>query len=429
MKAKIIGYGASGKAAESFLASRNIETVVVEDTQEAVATDDFDFCVLSPGVPLRTLADTHTPVVAEVELPFYVDKTIKPSCLVAVTGTNGKTTIVTQINQMCLADGKPAVLCGNVGTPVSKVADKLNGAIAVVEVSSFMLEQAQMLHPHIAVLTNITSDHLDRHETMAEYIRCKQRLTAHQTRRDLFIVNWDDPHAREVGLAVQKLRRPQVLWYSTTSKVKGYYVRAGYVYETHHWRDKPLFAVADLGGMPHTISNALATVAVGRKLKVSLPAIMTACKYHPQKHRIELVADKNGVAFYNDSKATNIASTLAAVRSFALPICLILCGLTKGQDYQELFADLPDHVNSIVVFGACQPAVQAAATALNKAHLVHPVADLTAAVTQAITLCPKPGVVLFSPAGSSFDQFRNYEHRGEQFGAVVQKLILAAPEC
>lgn len=426
MKVKIIGYGVSGKAAESFLESRGIETVVVADAAEKI-DGEFDFCVVSPGVPAEAVADETVPVIPEVELPFYLDPSIKPKCLVAVTGTNGKTTIVNQINKMCLDDGKNAVLCGNVGTPVSRVADKLPRAIAVVEVSSFMLEQTKVLHPHIAVLTNITSDHLDRHHTMQEYVRCKQQIVANQTGKDYLIVNWDDKNAREVGLAVQKTGKSKVIWYSTSCKVKGYHLCHGSIYESKLWGRKRLCAVSDLGGMPHTLANSLAVIAVGRLLGVSLTAIIQACKYREQAHRIELVADNNGVAFYNDSKATNIAACLAATRAFTLPICLILCGQTKGQDYQELLLNLPTHVTSVIVFGACQSEVLSKATALG-VKKVYPVADLKAALTKAVELCVRPGVVLFSPAGSSFDQFKNYEHRGEKFRELVGELIRQTPQ-
>ncbi len=427
MKAKIIGYGASGKAAESFLTAHQIETVVVADAEEKVPLD-YDFCVLSPGVPLSKVNSEDVPVVAEVELPFYVDHTIKPRCLVAVTGTNGKTSIVKQITAMCHETGKDAVLCGNVGVPVSRVADQLNGKIVVMEVSSFMLEQTQNLRPNIAVLTNITSDHLDRHQTMAEYMRCKQQITAYQKRGDILICNWDDPNARTVGQAVAKSKVTKVIWYSTQEAVKGYYVRQGQVYERLGFHRRLLFAANDLGGMPHTLSNALAVLAVGRRLGVPLSAIIAATRYREQEHRIALVADQQGVAYYDDSKATNIAATLAATRAFQVSVCLILCGLTKGQDYHELFSGLPKNVQNIIVFGACQEMVTAVAKEVGY-QSVHVVRDLPAAVAKAATLATHPGVVLFSPSGSSFDQFQNYAVRGDAFQAAVRELVMATPQC
>ena len=427
MKVKIIGDGISGKAAESWLTSRGVETVVVTDPQEIVA-GDFDFCVVSPGIPAALLSAESVPVIPEMELPFYFDHKIKPKCLIAVTGTNGKTTIVNQIARLCSDAGKPTVLCGNVGIPVSRVADKLNKSYAVMEVSSFMLEQSQILHPHIAVLSNITPDHLDRHGNLAEYIRCKQQIAARMKRRDNLIVNWDDLHARTVGLDLLKARQCHVIWYSTMEKVKGYYVRDHAVYEHRVCGERKLFTLDEIGGMPHTVSNALAVVAVGRRLGISLPMIIQAVRYHEQKHRIELVADNNGVVFYNDSKATNIASTLAAVNAFSLPVCLILCGLSKNQDYHELMENLPPHVQHVIVFGAIAEPVTAIATEL-QLTCVEAVPDLATAVQRAVQVVPQPGVVLFSPSGSSFDQFTNYEKRGEQFCQIVNEIIRQAPRC
>ena len=426
MRAKIIGYGVSGKAAESFLVARGIETVVVADASEVVA-GDYDFCVVSPGVPYEQVQNETVPVIPEVELPFYCDKHIRPRRLVAVTGTNGKTTVVNQIYRMCTLAAKPAVLCGNVGVPVSRVADQLSGAVAVVEVSSFMLEQTKILHPHIAVLTNITADHLDRHQNMENYMHCKAQIVARQTRRDCLVVNWDDVNARKVGLAVERSHGPRVIWYSTQEVVTGYYLQDGRVWEKRGRRALALGAVSDLGGMQHTLSNALAVIAVGRRLRLPLSAIWSACQYHVQSHRMELVVDHQGVAFYNDSKATNMAATLAAVNAIKMPTCLILCGLSKGQDYHELLTQLPSHVVQVLVFGGIRDQVMTVAQALGLTQ-VKAVTNLATAVKRAAQIVPRPGVVLFSPSGSSFDQFTNYEHRGDEFKKIVAGLINQGPQ-
>lgn len=426
MKVKIIGYGVSGKAAESYLVARGIETVVVADADEKVASD-YDFCVVSPGVPIEQVQNETVPVIPEVELPFYCDHKIKPRCLVAVTGTNGKTTVVNQIYRMCTSAGTRAVLCGNVGVPVSRVAKQLSGATAVVEVSSFMLEQTHVLHPNIAVLTNITADHLDRHYNMERYIQCKTRIVAQQTRRDCLIVNWDDANARTVGIKIERSRQSQVIWYSTTQTVKGYYLQNEKVYEKLGHRARLLGSISNFGGMPHTLSNSLAVIAVGRRLHLPLSVIWQTCQYQVQPHRMELVADVHGIAFYNDSKATNMAATLAAVHAIKMPICLILCGLSKGQDYHELLTQLPTHVVQVLVFGEICNQVMTVAQSLGLTN-VNAVTDLESAVKRAASLVPQPGVVLFSPSGSSFDLFTNYEHRGDEFRKTVQKFIGQVPQ-
>ncbi len=427
MRAKIIGYGVSGKAAESYLVARGIETVVVADTNEKVASD-YDFCVVSPGVPAEQICRENVPVVPEVELPFYCEPNLHPSCLIAVTGTNGKTTIVNQIFKMCNLAKEKTVLCGNVGIPVSRVANKINDAITVVEVSSFMLEQTRLLHPNIAVLTNITADHLDRHQNLENYRRCKAKIAAQQTRSDWLVVNYDDCNARLVGEEIEgSTSGPKVIWYSTKNVVVGYYIQNGYVWEKLKRRAKMLGTVNDLGGMAHTLSNALAVIAVGRYLGISTQIIWQACRYQQQPHRMELVADYNGVVFYNDSKATNIAATLAATRAIKIPTCLILCGLSKGQNYIELLQELPDTVKQIIVFGAIREPVMMVAKTLGLKNIVA-LSDLSSAVNRAIQIVQHPGVVLFSPSGSSFDQFVNYEHRGDEFRQVVLKLTGQLPQ-
>lgn len=426
MKAKIIGYGISGKAAEGYLVARGIETVVVADAKEKTASD-YDFCVVSPGVPLSQLQSETVPVVPEVELPFYCESKLKPRALVAVTGTNGKTTVVNQIYHMCTLAKIKTVLCGNVGIPVSRVAQKLKGAITVVEVSSFMLEQTRLLHPQIAVLTNITADHLDRHHNMLGYIQCKARITAQQTRHDWLVVNYDDPNTRSVGEAVMQSRGPRVIWYSTQTSVSGYYIHDGQVWEKHRKRVRALGAVDVLEGMEHNMSNALAVIAVGRLLRIPLSKIWQACRYQPQPHRMELVADNQGVVYYNDSKATNMAATLAATRALKMPTCLILCGLSKGQDYHELLSQLPTHVEHVLVFGAIKELVMTVAQSLGLKN-VNAVADLGTAIKRASEIVTRPGVVLFSPSGSSFDQFTNYEHRGDEFRKIVTEFIGQAPQ-
>ncbi len=422
MKVKIIGYGKSGKAAESYLEKKHIETVVVKDHKEQ-SNDKFDFVVISPGVPAEAVENIEEPVVPEVELAFYIDPGIKPKSLVAVTGTNGKTTIVNQIYDMCVNAGLESVLCGNVGTPISYVADKLSGSIVVLEVSSFMLEQTKLLRPNIAVITNVTSDHLDRHKSMQEYIRCKKQITAYQKASDILVVNWDDENSRSIGLEIIKKKKQKVVWYSTQETIKGFFIKGDYIYESKWYGARRLLSINSIGSMPHTLSNTLAVVAVGKLLGIKNEKIKLVCQYKKQRHRIERVLDNNGVVYYNDSKSTNIASTVAAVKSFALPINLILCGKSKGQDYKELFPLLPENILNIIVFGESKNEVEEKGKQFGFKNIFK-VDNLEQAVSIATEKAVKPGVVLFSPAGSSFDQFKDYKDRGDKFCKLVKQTIL-----
>ena len=199
------------------------------------------------------------------------------------------------------------------------------------------------------------------------------------------------------------------------------------VWENLGRRKKCLGAVAGLGDMEHTLSNNLAVIAAGRRLKISPNVMWQSCQVKPQAHRMELVADWQGVAFYNDSKATNMAATLAAVHAIKMPVCLLLCGLSKGQDYHELLSQLPKHVVQVFVFGSIQDQVMKVARSLGL-RKVKPVMDLADAVKKATQIIARPGVVLFSPSGSSFDQFINYEHRGDEFRKVVYQVIDQVPQ-
>ena len=290
-----------------------------------------------------------------------------------------------------------------------------------------MLEHTHLLHPQVAVLTNITEDHLDRHHTMEEYIRCKTRITAQQTRCDWLVVNYDDANARAVGKTLERIGRSHVIWYSTEKIVNGYYVQQGQVWEKFGRRARLLGNVDALGGMAHTVSNALAVIAVGRYLRLPLTIIWSACRYQAQLHRMELVADCQGMAFYNDSKATNMGATLAATRAIKMPTNLILCGLSKGQDYHELLSHLPGNVEHVFVFGAIRDQVMTVAQSLGLQHVIA-VTDLASAVKSAAQTVSRPGVSLFSPSGSSLDQFVNYEHRGDECRKAVAELINRVPQ-
>jgi UDP-N-acetylmuramoylalanine--D-glutamate ligase len=490
MTALILGCGVSGKAAEKYLQSKGFNTVIYDDNPPPLALPpeflstsagatfgsftrhtqrtprfagqgtgcrckhfqthlhafaqiggQFDFCVVSPGISyghrvVQRMLERDIPVIAEFELPFFLSN-IKAK-IVAVTGTNGKTTVVTQIHNALVGSGKKSVLCGNIGVPISADTDKLHGAVGVVEISSFMLEPAAKrikhsmpFRPHIAVITNITQDHLERHGTMDEYQRCKEQIFSNQRRKDWLILNYDDPRCRSIGQTVidrkkraeRKTGVPRVLWFSGKSRIRGFYCDGGIVYRNTGRKAKPFFALTEVNeNTPHGIANLLAAVCAGYLLKLKRAALKAAVTAVNRPNRIESAGEKNGIAFYNDSKATNTASVLAACGCFSLPVVLIMCGLAKGQNYDELFEKLPKNVTDIIVFGECTAAVAKSAETANYANITA-VDDLQTAVSAAVGKSAAPNVILFSPGGSSFDMFENYKDRGEQFRKCVQKFL------
>ncbi|MDR0461970.1 MAG: UDP-N-acetylmuramoyl-L-alanine--D-glutamate ligase [Christensenellaceae bacterium] len=348
MKVLILGGGVSGKSAKDYLEKRGDDVVMFDQ--------HIDMCVVSPGIQ----------VTSELDLGFLS----KCKKVVAVTGTNGKTTVVTMLHEIL---GDKSVLCGNVGTPVTAVADQFKDKIAIVEVSSFQLEiPPRNFKPDISVILNITQDHLERHGTMQEYINCKSRIAG-----EVNVVNSDDPICRQLDL-------PNTVWF---------------------------------GGATHIEQNTNAVKAV-----LELLGVKKKFEYKRLPHRIEHIRTLNDVEFYDDSKATNVSSTLAACRLFEKShaghdVNLILGGLAKGQDFSELFAKLPSNVKNIFVIGDATKEILKSAKTWNGKTLQCQTMD--AAIIKAAQTGTGKRIVLLSPACASFDMFKNYAHRGEVFKAIV----------
>jgi len=440
----VLGVGSSGLAAKNFLEQRGAEVIVYDDNVQISeetsrsTRETCDLAVISPGISInhplaKQMQKNNIPisgacvnvsgacasVISELELGFCE----KHGKVVAVTGTNGKTTVSNMIND---ALGRKSVLCGNVGIPVTSVAKQLRRKTAVVEVSSFQLEASQShgaartlrgFRPNIAVILNITQDHLERHGTMEEYIRCKAAISKNQKKRDVLILNFDDANCRSLGT------HQKVLWFSTTAKVKGIYLDGRDITLNIKRRAQKIFTLDELGAEnQHDIQNILAVILTLKLLKVPKSAIKKACRAAKMPHRLQYIGNlktrERTVMFFNDSKSTNVASTLAACRCFKSPVNLLLGGVSKGQSFAELFEKLPAVVQNIFAFGQAAAEIIKAA---NEAGFLAVVKcnNLEDATHRAIKAGTGPLVVLLSPACSSFDMFKNYEHRGEEFVKTV----------
>jgi len=376
----VLGAGASGQSAKAFLESRGHDVTMYDDDANGlvlpqISACSFDMCVISPGVSIHhPLAKKFKDrLISELDLGFSIRRK-KSAKTVAVTGTNGKTTVVNMINK---ALGNKGVLCGNVGIPVTSVTEELETKIAVTEVSSFQLEvEPRYFKPDISVILNVTQDHLDRHGTMEEYIACKSRISG-----KVNVLNKDCP-------IVSQLNLPNTVWFS---------------------------------GASHTEQNINAVLKVCELLGVDKETALQACNDTKIPHRIEFVTKHGSTEFYNDSKATNIGSTLAACRSFDKPVHLILGGVGKGQNFYELFEKLPANVKSVFVMG--ESSDQIAEAAEEKGYkTITACNDLPDAVTRAMKVGDYDKIVLLSPACASFDMFKNYADRGEQFKKIVTNL-------
>ncbi|MBO7369310.1 MAG: UDP-N-acetylmuramoyl-L-alanine--D-glutamate ligase [Clostridia bacterium] len=396
--------------------SKNGAIVVTSDIGEVLGI--VDVIVLSPGVridhPLLVQAKRNKKrIIGELELGSYFMK----APMVAVTGTNGKTTTCTLVFEALKAAGVESAALGNYGVPLTINGEKLSSnGVAVVEVSSFQLETVRSFCPHIAVILNVTSDHLDRHYTRENYVYLKSRLLTNLRESEYAVLNFDDTTVRSFGAGL----KTNVIWFSETEKVSGAYVKEGYFY----WFDERLFSVDTLPLKgEHNVENALAAICVLKTLNIDNEVIARSfSEFKGVKHRIELVLSKNGVDYYNDSKSTNVSSTIVAIDAMKKPTVLILGGKDKDQDYAPLFEKIKHSlVRHAVLTGEERYKLLAAANAAGFIGVtVSP--GFESAVKIAKIEARGEGAVLLSPATSSFDAFSNYEERGEEFARIVREI-------
>jgi UDP-N-acetylmuramoylalanine--D-glutamate ligase len=355
--------------------------------------------VVSPGVPwnhprLTEARRRGVPVWPELELGW---RNVKPAKTVAVTGTNGKTTTTALVAHLLRTAGKKVVVGGNIGTPLSALAGRVRRSThLVLEVSSYQLEGHQTFHPNVGLFLNLTPDHLARHGTMAGYARAKARLFALATPRDTAVLNAGDPWCRRVAKTV----RARKAWFPSP-------------------RLERLAENIRLPGR-HNRENAMAAAAAALALGISDRSIrMGMSTFKGVPHRIQIVATRGGVRFVNDSKSTNVDSTSVALKAFKEPLLLILGGQHKGAPYKPLAPLVRRNVREIFTIGEAAPLIR---RDLRNAARVTPCGTLDRAVRAAAGKAAPGDVVLLSPACASFDQFRNFEHRGEEFVRLVRGL-------
>jgi len=440
----VVGLGKSGLAAALFLRHHGAQ-VTVSDTRsaEALAKDipalldegimvetgghglltfrRQDLIVVSPGVPLDTpelvqVKGFGLPVIGELELAarFLKGRSI------AITGSNGKTTTTALVGEILAASGQPTLVGGNIGVPVVALIDKSSDeSWSVLEVSSFQLESTVEFRPAISVILNITPDHLDRHGSFENYALAKERIFAAQTAADKLVLNADN--ARTANSAVRSAAN--VYWFSMEHTVKqGAWLDQGYAV----YRSAPnaeIEKIVPLSGIPlkgaHNVENVLAAICAARLAGVSAEIISRVIQnFHAVEHRLEYVATRNGVDFYNDSKATNVDATAKALAAFSSGIHLILGGKDKGSDYTLLGPLLKERVKAVYTIGSAANKIE---TQLRGVVSLHSCETLAKAVRAAASAAHSGDVVLLAPACSSFDQFESYEHRGRVFKELVSQ--------
>lgn len=404
-------------AAEAELQALGIRTITGENPL-SLADEGFDYMVKNPGIPydvplVAAFMDRQIPVITEVELASE----IFAGHLVAVTGSNGKTT-TTSLIQAMLAKGLSGRVeyAGNIGVSFSKVAQELGAADTIVtEVSSFQLLGAPTIKPHIAVITNIFSNHLDYHHTRENYINAKLNITRHQTADDYLVINWD----REEWQELSHRTDATVVPFSRLGKsTAGAYVKDDQFY----WKDEAIMPVADLRLIgPQNVENALAAIAAAKLSGVANEAIIAVLTtFSGVRHRLQFVMDYEGRSFYNDSKSTDIEATEVALQGFTRPVILLAGGLDRGYTFERLVPYFKQHVKHLIVFGESKDKMKDAGEAAGVP--VTEAADAVAAVPVAYDLSEAGDVILLSPANASWDQFKSFEERGDKFIAAIEEL-------
>ncbi|HEX3470229.1 MAG TPA: UDP-N-acetylmuramoyl-L-alanine--D-glutamate ligase [Silvibacterium sp.] len=441
-KVLVVGLGKSGLAAALFLRRRGAQVTVSDVRSAAALAHDIpalldqgimveagghglltfrrqDLIVVSPGVPLDTpelvqVRNFGLPVIGELELAarFLAGKTI------AITGSNGKTTTTSLCGEILAAAHLHVQVGGNIGLPVIALVDQSReDGWSVLEVSSFQLETTYQFHPNIAAILNVTPDHLDRHGNMENYVAAKERIFANQGSDDALILNADDDAASRAAARAKS----QVFWFSRTRIIRqGAFVREGAIYFRASEQSAPEF-ILKVGSIPlkgqHNVENVLAAICAARLAGVAPDAIRGAVEhFHAVEHRLEFVASLNGVDYYNDSKATNVDAALKAIAAFPSGIHLILGGKDKNSDYRLMRPLIQERVKAIYTIGA---AAEKIITHVEGSAPIVNAGTLDIAVAKAAEAAQSGEIVLLAPACSSFDQFQNYEQRGQVFKDLV----------
>lgn len=393
------------------------------DQAQPADLESYDLAVTSPGIPLqapilRAVQAAGVPLIGELELGAQVSR----APLYAVTGTNGKTTTTTLIGEIFRNLGKTTYVVGNIGYPFTACALRCGEEdVAVAEVSSFQLETITTFHPHIAVMCNITEDHLNRHGTMEEYIRVKERIFENMGQGDYAVLNLDDPIVR--GMAERIPCAPA--FFSRRQEVEtGAYLEGEEVVFSLNGHKKRVLR-ADEIRIPgeHNLENALAATALAMLAGVPAPVVRHTLKTFPGvEHRIETVRTVEGVTYINDSKGTNVDASIRAVRAMKVPTVLLAGGYDKHTDFLPLAREiLASKIHTVVVLGDTAEQIERALRAVGFESILH-AKTFEEAVLLARSCAREGENVLLSPACASFDMFQDYEERGRVFKEIVSRL-------
>ncbi len=442
-RALVVGLARSGRAAAKILSSKGARVTVTDSRSPSSFPDEIteltrhkigielglhreqtfvnqDLIVLSPGVPfdlpyLEAARRHKVSIVPEIEVASWFLK----GSLMGITGSNGKTTTTSLLGKMLDSSGLPTFVGGNIGVPlISAVEKDSSDTLLVTELSSFQLEAIQTFRPHVAVLLNLSPNHLDRHHTFEAYVGAKARIFHNQTAEDYAILNADDPYVMDLAPAIAS----QKIFFSRTRNLPdGVFVSHGHIIYRVRNLERILLETSDvrLRG-DFNVDDVLAASAAACVVGADFDAVRNSVReFNGVEHRLEFLREIHRVEFYNDSKATSVDATAKALTAFDKGVHLILGGKDKGAPYTPLRPLVKDRVSEVLVIGAAADKI---AADLDGAVEIIRAGDLETAVRRAYNLALPGDTVLLAPACASFDQFQDYEHRGRVFKELVASL-------
>ncbi len=445
-KVLVVGTGISGIAAAELLIEQNIETILfdgnidldVEKLYEKSKVlkqiplilgeltkeqaENIDVAVLSPGVPtdlpmVNMMRDMGIAIWGEIELAYYFSK----GRIVAITGTNGKTTTTALTGEIMREHFSSVKVVGNIGIPyTSEALDTTDETVTVAEISSFQLETIHDFKPVVSAILNITPDHLNRHHTMENYIRAKEDVTKNQTQNECCVLNYEDEVLREFAVTCPA----KVIFFSSKRRLaEGFYYADKHIYYVHNDIEEVVIHVDELNILgEHNYENVMAACAMATSVGVPMDAIRTVLRrFQAVEHRIEYVTEKRGVRFYNDSKGTNPDAAIKAIKAMNRPTYLIGGGYDKASEYDEWIESFDGKVKELVLIGQTASKIEECAHRHGFMNTV-----IFETFEDAINYCYEKSVsgdaVLLSPACASWGMFANYEERGRIFKDIVRGL-------
>ncbi|MDI6401721.1 UDP-N-acetylmuramoyl-L-alanine--D-glutamate ligase [Balneolaceae bacterium ANBcel3] len=416
----------SGCIATKFRKRLTENHILFEEGVHSEASFEGDMLVLSPGVPsdaaiVRAYLERNCPVFSEIEVASWFCK----SKIIAVTGSNGKTTVVNWLADVWKRAGRPYLLAGNVGTAFSEVVDQTSEEVDVIlEVSSFQLDHIDRFRARVGVILNITPDHLNRYQNQFEnYVRSKMNLPKNQTTEDSLIYGYDDPVVKKQMEAwSDQKKHPALLPFSIEVDVPGACLRDGILRIQTGTIEEDILSMKQIA-LPgnHNLRNGLAVALAARICEIDKDYIRESLSsFEGVPHRLQKVRDLEGVEYYNDSKATNVNAVWYALSSFRKPLVLIMGGRDKGNDYSELKKELLEKARAIIAIGEGKEAIREQLK--DAVPMMLEAETMSDAVQKSYRIARSGDVVLLSPACASFDMFESYEDRGLKFIQAVMAL-------